>query len=80
MDFFARLSGNELKGEYLLPIFIDELIQNGQAEVKVLETADKWFGVTYQEDRKTVAEAFRALTGAGVYQTPLFADLLERKV
>lgn len=80
LDFFARLSGNELKGEYLLPIFIDELIQNGQAEVKVLETADKWFGVTYQEDRKTVAEAFRALTEAGVYQTPLFADLLERKV
>ena len=37
LDFFARLSGNELKGEYLLPIFIDELIQNGQAEVKVLE-------------------------------------------
>ena len=49
--FFRDLEGRELKGEYLLPIFIDQLLQAGEVRVKVLETSDRWFGVTYQEDK-----------------------------
>lgn len=78
-EFFERLSGNEQKGEYLLPIFIDELLKNGEASVKVLETPDRWFGVTYQEDRAAVAEAFAKLTAEGEYSTPLFEDLMKKQ-
>ena len=43
-----------------------------EVSVKVLETQDKWFGVTYQEDRQTVVDAFAKLIADGVYKTPLF--------
>ena len=77
--FFKRLryDGDELTEEYLLPVFINELLQEGKVSVKVLETGDRWFGVTYQEDRETVTGAFRKLTEDGVYREPLFQDLLE---
>ena len=78
-EFFEKLSGRELKGEYLLPIFIDELLKNGEASVKVLETTDKWFGVTYQADKAAVTEAFAELSEAGLYPTPLFVDLLDSR-
>ena len=58
--FFERLEGNELKAEYLLPIFIDELLHKGQVAVKVLDTADKWFGVTYKEDKDYVVSSFKS--------------------
>lgn len=73
--FFERLEGNELKAEYLLPIFIDELLHKGQVAVKVLDTADKWFGVTYKEDKDYVVSSFKKLIADGVYKTDLFADL-----
>lgn len=75
VDFFSHISGNELKAEYLLPIFIDELLQNQKISVEVLETKDKWFGVTYQEDKPFVTKAIQKLTEDGVYQTELFSDL-----
>ena len=43
--------------------------------MKVLETRDKWFGVTYQEDKQTVIDAIHALVDAGVYTPALFDDL-----
>ena len=58
-----------------LPIFpriIDRLLQERRAEVKVLETNDKWFGVTYQEDKQSVVDAIRALVDQGVYRADLF--------
>ena len=64
-----------LKAEYLLPMFIDELIKAGKASVKVLSTADKWFGVTYKEDKPVVVESFKKLIEAGVYKEELFSDL-----
>ncbi len=73
--FFDRMNGNELKAEYLLPIYIDELLQKGEVSVKVLETRDKWFGVTYQEDKQTVIDAIHALVDQGVYTEKLFDDL-----
>lgn len=44
--------------------------------VKVLDSHDKWFGVTYKEDKESVMEAFRDLIGKGVYKEDLFSDLL----
>ena len=65
-----------LKGEYLLPIYIDELLQKGEVTVKVLETQDKWFGVTYKEDKDSVVESFKKLIEEGVYKEKLFDDIL----
>ena len=57
---------------YEVPIIIGDMLANGEVTVKVLETQDKWFGVTYQEDRQTVVDAFAQLIADGVYKTPLF--------
>ena len=75
VEFFGNIAGNELKAEYLLPIFIDELLKAGKVTVKVLPTHDRWFGVTYQEDKPVVIESFAKLIEAGVYRKDLFSDL-----
>ena len=75
VEFFAGIAGNELKAEYLLPIYIDELLKAGRVSVKVLPTHDRWFGVTYQEDKPVVIESFAKLIEAGVYRKDLFSDL-----
>ena len=75
VEFFSNIAGNELKAEYLLPIFIDELLKAGKVTVKVLPTHDRWFGVTYQEDKPVVIESFAKLIEAGVYRKDLFSDL-----
>lgn len=75
VEFFGGIAGNEMKAEYLLPIFIDSLLKQGKVNVKVLPTQDRWFGVTYQEDKPVVVESFAKLIEAGVYQKDLFSDL-----
>ena len=65
-------AGNGLKGEYLLPTIIGDLLRQGRVTVKVLETGDKWFGVTYKEDKPLVVESFRRLIEQGVYSEKLF--------
>jgi hypothetical protein len=70
-DFLSGLS-DELKGEYLIPTIVDQLIQTGKANVTVLESKDKWFGVTYKEDKPSVVNSFRELIAAGVYKERLF--------
>ena len=60
---------------YLLPIYIDELLQAGRVSVKVLDTNDKWFGATYKEDKDYVVKSFTKLIEDGVYQKNLFEDL-----
>ena len=72
-DFLQNLSGNEQKAEYLLPIFIGELLQQQAVSVQVLPTSDQWFGVTYLEDKPTVAAAFQKLIANGVYCSPLYS-------
>lgn len=72
--FLDSLKEGDLKTEYLLPKIIDKLVQNGRARVRVLETEDKWFGVTYKEDKPTVAEAIKRLVDAGVYPEKLYAQ------
>lgn len=72
---FLDEKGNEIKSEFLLPIIIDKLIKNGTASVKMLETQDKWFGVTYKEDKDSVVQSFNKLINNGVYRKQLFSDL-----
>ena len=72
VDFLKGVKEGDLKAEYLLPGIIGDLLKAGRATVKVLETGDKWFGVTYREDKQAVVEAFRKLTAAGVYKEKLF--------
>lgn len=74
-DGIEKGSEREMKAEYLLPIYIDELLKKGKVSVKVLKTSDKWFGVTYKEDKPAVVESFGKLIEAGVYKEDLFSDL-----
>ncbi len=72
VSFLQGIESNPQKAEYLLPVLIDQLIQEGKVSVKMLETKDKWFGVTYAEDKESVMESFQKLVEEGVYQSPLF--------
>ena len=75
-DFFENeVKMNPLKAEYLLPTHIGGLLRDGQCSVKVLETKDKWFGVTYKEDKEAVVQSFKNLIEDGVYQEELYSDL-----
>lgn len=69
---FLSQYGKELKTEYLLPEVVGDLINKGKADVKVLRTSDKWFGVTYKEDKEKVVESFKELVEKGVYPEKLF--------
>ena len=76
VEFFEKAEpANPLKAEYLLPIYIDELLHADKVSVKVLPTHDKWFGVTYAEDKQTVIDSFAKLVADGVYRKDLFSDL-----
>ena len=70
--FLDNLKEGDIKSEYLLPKIIDNLVQNKKARVTVLDTPDKWFGVTYREDKQAVADAIRGLIQSGVYKEKLF--------
>ena len=74
--FFEKdVKENPLKAEYLLPIHIGGLLREGKCSVKVLETRDQWFGVTYKEDKAAVMQSFRELIKSGEYQEELYSDL-----
>ena len=62
-----NLPKNPEKCEFFLPSVVSDLIGEGKADAKVLDNADKWYGVTYKEDKEMVVEAFRALKANGVY-------------
>ncbi len=72
VDFLSNISENEVKQEYLLPSIVDQMIQSGKATVKVLETQDKWFGVTYKEDKEGVVASIKKLITDGVYPANLW--------
>ena len=63
---------NPLKGEYFLPGVVDQLIQEDKATVKVLRSADKWYGVTYKEDKKGVVDALQSMKDKGMYPDTLW--------
>ena len=75
-EFFEKeVPGNPLKAEYLIPIFIGELLEQGKMSVKVLKTNDTWYGMTYHEDVATVKGSFKKMLEDGVYKADLFSDL-----
>ena len=61
------LSENPTKGEFFLPGVVDELIQEDKAEVKVLKSTDRWYGVTYKEDKESVVSAIKSMKENGIY-------------
>ena len=65
-------NGKEMKSEYLLPQEISGLMQEGKATVRVLKDRDKWFGVTYAEDKEAVQKSLKDLVDKGVYPASLF--------
>lgn len=65
-----------LKEEYLLPAVIGDLVNKG-VTVKVIESDERWFGVTYHEDKDYVVEEFKKLYDEGVYKSDLYSDLLQ---
>ncbi|WP_417765005.1 nucleotidyltransferase family protein [Sinanaerobacter sp. ZZT-01] len=71
-EFLEKREEDDLKSEYLLPTIIDKLLKEEKAKVKLLETKDKWFGVTYKEDKEAVITSFKKLIAAGVYGEGLF--------
>ncbi|MDB7984046.1 sugar phosphate nucleotidyltransferase [Faecalicoccus pleomorphus] len=76
ITFFKEdVVNNPLKAEYLLPTLIGSLLRENKCTVKVLETHDKWFGVTYKEDKPEVVKSFKKLIEEGVYSTDLYSDL-----
>jgi len=66
------LAENPEKGEYFLPTVVSQLIHEGKARVKVLRSEDKWYGVTYREDKPTVVAAIAEKTRAGLYPDSLW--------
>jgi len=60
-DHFLKNNIHDIKSEFYIPFAVDDLIKNQTIQVKVLETDSQWYGVTYQEDRKIVAEKFRQM-------------------
>ena len=75
-EFFDKeVPSNPLKAEYLIPVFIGELLNQGKMSVKVLKTNDTWYGMTYHEDVASVKDSFRKMQENGVYKADLFSDL-----
>ena len=66
------LKTNPMKGEYLLPNVVRDLLDAGKATVKVLSSHDKWYGVTYHEDKAGVVQAMADKAASGLYPTPLW--------
>ena len=67
MRLEKELPENPAKKEFLLPMTVGELLKEGKANVKVLSSADKWYGVTYAADKLAVQEALREMIGRGMY-------------
>ena len=70
--FLEELDPENLKGEYLLPTIIGGLLEEGKIQVDVLQSHDKWFGVTYKEDKADVVKEIQKLIADGVYKEKLF--------
>ena len=75
-EFFEKeVPVNPLKAEYLIPVFIGDLLEQGKMSVKVLKTNDTWYGMTYHEDVAAVRDSFAKMLENGVYKADLFSDL-----
>lgn len=71
---FLDEKGQELKAEFYLPSVVNQVLSAGLARVQVIPTPEKWFGVTYPQDKAHTTEQIRLLTEANVYPRPLWDD------
>lgn len=76
-DFLSRIVPGDVTAEYLLPTIIGGLLKEKKISVKVLESGDRWFGVTYKEDKEGVAASIRELVQEGAYPAGLSWGQLE---
>lgn len=72
--FLEKLDPENLKGEYLLPIIIGDLLKEGKMQVEVRKSHDAWFGVTYKEDKADVVANIQNLIAEGIYPEKLFSE------
>lgn len=73
--FKEEVPENPMKAEYLIPIFIGQLLDQGKMSVKVLKSNDTWYGMTYKEDVAAVKESFSEMLKDGLYKEDLYSDL-----
>ncbi|MDF2944734.1 MAG: hypothetical protein K0S01_3592 [Herbinix sp.] len=72
VTFLSNVTDNELKQEYLLPTVVGNLVKEQAVEVIVLKSTDRWFGVTYKEDKEVVIKSIQVLIDKGDYPAKLF--------
>ncbi len=77
-EFLASVPEGNIKAEYLLPTKIDAMIKEGKATAKLIETKDKWFGITFKEDMPGVVAAIKKLVDDGVYPDDIMKALENR--
>lgn len=70
--FDTKVATDPLKGEYFLPTVADKLVKDGKAKVKVLKSFDKWYGITYPEDKEDVKNALESMKDKGLYPDKLW--------
>ena len=68
----SDVTSDPMKAEFLLPEVIDNCIKAGLIKVKAMPVADRWYGITYREDRPKVMHALAELTAGGLYPTKLW--------
>lgn len=69
-----NMSVNPLKCEFFLPSVVNELLDEGKASVEVLKSEDRWYGVTYKEDKEFVMNAIKGLKDSGLYPQHLWEE------
>jgi hypothetical protein len=69
---FLEMNSENKDAEFFLPTAMNQVIKAGKARVKVLPTSEKWFGVTYREDRDMVMKSLKKLVDQGVYPPSLW--------
>jgi hypothetical protein len=69
-----NMETNPLKCEYFLPFVVNELLEENKATVEVLKSEDRWYGVTYKEDKEFVVNAIKGLKDSGLYPQNLWED------
>jgi len=76
---FLEGCADPAKSEYFLPSVVNDLIQEGKARVRVLPTEEKWYGVTYQEDRPALKAFIREQVAAGRYPEALWGGAADEQ-
>ena len=69
-----EVESNTLKAEYFLPSVVNQLLEEGKADVQVMTSQDRWYGVTYKEDKPVVVEAIRRMKAEGLYPEYLWKE------